>query len=239
MTVASKATHWRFWTIPIPEILKRFTLSSPVLGGGVFGSSERWSSHRQHGQASAKGKGTLVWIDCEMTGLDPDSDDIIEIFCLITNDQLELVDDAGWGTVVHQSKERMDLMDEWCTRVHGNSGLTAAVIESAVTSEQAADQLLAYVRCHIPDKGVALLAGNSVHVDQAFLRKGPYEKVLNHLHYRILDVSSLKEAARRWCPKISSTVPAKKTLHQARQDIIESIEEARHYKSAIFQTSRA
>ncbi|KAK0730564.1 ribonuclease H-like domain-containing protein [Lasiosphaeris hirsuta] len=195
--------------------------------------------NRQYGQTSIKGKGTLVWIDCEMTGLDPDSDAIIEIFCLITDDQLELVDEAGWGTVVHQSRERMDLMDEWCTQTHGNNGLTAAVIKSTVTPEQAADQLLAYVRCHIPDKGVALLAGNSVHIDQDFLRKEPYKKVLNHLHYRIFDVSSLKEATRRWCPEISSAVPAKKTLHQARQDIIESIEEARYYKSVVFRSSCA
>jgi oligoribonuclease len=170
-----------------------------------------------------------------MTGLNPDTDAIIEIFCLITNDQLELVDNAGWGTLVHQPKERMDLMDEWCTRTHGNSGLTAAVIASTVTAEQAADELLAYIRTHVPDKRVALLAGNSVHADQAFLRKEPYSKVLDHLHYRILDVSSIKEAARRWCPKVASKVPAKKGLHTAKEDILESIEEARYYKSTLFQ----
>lgn len=80
----------------------------------------------------------------------------------------------------------------------GDSGLTAAVIESTVTPQQAADGLLAYVQKYIPQKGTALLAGNSVHADRAFLRKAPYNKVLDHLHYRILDVSSIKEAARRW-----------------------------------------
>ncbi|KAK0656015.1 ribonuclease H-like domain-containing protein [Cercophora newfieldiana] len=182
-------------------------------------------------------QGSLVWIDCEMTGLDPDSDAIIEIFCLITNDQLELVDEAGWGAVVHQPKDRMDLMDEWCTRTHGNSGLTAAVIASKVTPEQAADELLAYIRSHVPTKRAALLAGNSVHADRAFLRKGPYNKVLDHLHYRILDVSSIKEAARRWCPDAASRAPAKKGLHTAREDILESIEEAWYYRSAIFHPS--
>jgi len=172
-----------------------------------------------------------------MTGLNPDSEEIIEIFCLITNGQLELLDEGGWGTVIHQSKERMDLMDEWCTRVHGDSGLTAAVIRSTVIPEQAAEGLLTYIQSHVPNKGVALLAGNSVHADQAFLRKRPYRTVLDHLHYRILDVSSIKEAARRWCPSKASRAPAKKGLHTAKEDILESIEEARYYKSAIFQPS--
>ncbi|EOO02475.1 putative rna exonuclease protein [Phaeoacremonium minimum UCRPA7] len=177
----------------------------------------------------------LVWIDCEMTGLNVDSDHIIEIFCLITDGDLNLLDEAGWGTVIHQSKERMDMMDEWCTRVHGKSGLTAAVIESSVTAQQAADELLAYIQKYVPDRKTALLAGNSVHADRAFLRKEPYKKVTQHLHHRIMDVSTLKEAAKRWCPEIARRVPSKKALHQARQDIIESIEEAKYYKEAIFQ----
>lgn len=174
-----------------------------------------------------------------MTGLDPDSDAIIEIFCLITDDQLELVEEEGWGTVVHQSKDRMDKMDDWCTRVHGESGLTAAVVNSNVTPKQAADGLLAYVRRHVPTERMALLAGNSVHGDRAFLSKEPYKQVVDYLHYRILDVSSLKEAARHWCPEIASAAPGKKALHKAKQDIIESIEEARYYKLAIFQAAGA
>ncbi|KAK3989225.1 ribonuclease H-like protein [Cladorrhinum sp. PSN332] len=177
----------------------------------------------------------LVWIDCEMTGLDPDTDSIIEIYCLITDGQLKLLDPIGWGAVVHQPKQRMDAMDAWCTRVHGESGLTAAVISSTVTPEQAADELLAYVKQYVPGARVALLAGNSVHADRAFLRKGPYNKVLDHLHYRILDVSSIKEAARRWCPELAAAAPTKKGLHKAKDDILESIEEAKYYQSAIFQ----
>lgn len=172
-----------------------------------------------------------------MTGLNPDSDAVIEIFCLITNDQLELVDEAGWGTVIHQTKERMDLMDEWCTRTHGNSGLTAAVIASQVTPDQAANELLEYIQSYVPKKRVALLAGNSVHADRAFLRKEPFAKILDHLHYRILDVSSIKEATWRWCPAVASKAPAKKGLHTAKDDILESINEARYYRSTIFQPS--
>lgn len=170
-----------------------------------------------------------------MTGLDPDREEIIEIFCIITTGTLEVVDEAGWGTVIHQSKERMDQMDDWCTRTHEKSGLTAAVIASTVTAEQAADELLAYIKKYVPEKG-AVLAGNSVHADRAFLRKEPYKKVVRHLHHRILDVSTLKEAARRWLPKeVIRGAPMKKGLHQAKDDILESIEEARYYKEIIFQ----
>ncbi|KAI8160740.1 Oligoribonuclease [Colletotrichum sp. SAR 10_65] len=179
--------------------------------------------------------GPLVWIDCEMTGLDPDKEEIIEIFCIITTGNLEVVDPEGWGCVVHQSEERMAQMDDWCTKTHGNSGLTAAVIKSITTPEQAADELLAYVKRHVPEKRTALLAGNSVHADRSFLVKEPYRKVMDHLHYRILDVSSIKEAAKRWAPtQVLDNVPVKQGLHQAKEDILESIAEAKYYREAIF-----
>lgn len=171
-----------------------------------------------------------------MTGLNVDRDVIIEIFCIITKGNLEVVDEAGRGWVIQQTKERMDEMDDWCTRTHGNSGLTAKVIASTVTPEQAADELLAYIKTYIPERKKGLLAGNSVHADRAFLRKEPYYKVTSHLHHRILDVSSLKEAARRWCPKgVIRGAPVKEGLHEARADILESIAEAKYYKEAIFQ----
>lgn len=175
-----------------------------------------------------------------MTGLDPDSDEIIEIFCLITDGQLGLLDETGWGTVVHQPKERMDGMDEWCRRTHSASGLTTAVLASNVTADSAAGDLLAYIQQHVPARRTALLAGNSVHADHAFLRKEPYKKVVDYLHYRILDVSTIKEAARRWCPdRVLAAAPAKRGLHKARDDILESIAEAHYYKEYIFQLSHA
>jgi oligoribonuclease len=173
-----------------------------------------------------------------MTGLDPDTDEIIEIFCVVTDGDLTLLDNQGWGTVVHQSRERMDLMDEWCTHTHGRSGLTDAVVASTVTPEQAAAGLLAYIQRFVPRPRVGLLAGSSVHADKAFLRKGPYKAVVDHLHYRILDVSSIKEAAKRWAPGVMAGVPKKRGLHQAKADILESIAEARHYRSAVFLAAK-
>jgi len=174
-----------------------------------------------------------------MTGLDPDADDIIEIFCLVTDGNLQLLDDEGFGVVVHQPQERMDKMDAWCTRVHGASGLTAAVVASRVTPQQAADGLLTYIQRFVPQPGIALLAGNSVHADKAFLRRGPYAKVDRHLHYRILDVSSIKEAAKRWAPQTLARTPRKEGLHQAKADILESLAEARYYRDVLFAPALA
>ncbi|KAI0002787.1 ribonuclease H-like protein [Xylariaceae sp. FL0662B] len=177
--------------------------------------------------------GELVWIDCEMTGLDPDHDEILEIFCIITTKTLEIVDENGWGTVIHQPREKLDKMDEWCTQTHRDTGLTAAVEASTVTPEQAADELLEYIKKYAPRR--ALLAGNSVHADRAFLRKEPYKKVTDYLHHRILDVSTLGEAVARWCPRsVIKNAPTKRLVHQAKEDILESIEEARYYKEVIF-----
>jgi len=130
----------------------------------------------------------------------------------------------------------MSIQDEWCIQTHGENGLTKAVLESKVTPEQAATELHQYIKKFIPEPKRALLAGNTVHADKAFLRKEPYKKVHDHLHHRILDVSSLKEAAKRWSSlDVLLKVPEKKLVHMAKEDILESIEEARYYKEAIFQ----
>ena len=171
-----------------------------------------------------------------MTGLDPDKEEILEIFCIITTADLQVIDPKGFHAVIHWPAVRLDQMDAWCTDTHGKSGLTAAVHASTTTPEQAADGLFQYVTKYIPEQRKALLAGNSIHADRAFLRKGPYAKVMDHLHYRLLDVSTIKEAARRWCPEsVMAQVPAKKARHLAKDDILESIEEAKYYRNVIFQ----
>ena len=170
-----------------------------------------------------------------MTGLDPDIDTIMSISCFVTDAQLNVLDNQGWDAVIHHDKATLDTMDGWCTKTHGDSGLTAASIESNTTPEQAADGLFNYIRKFISEPRQGLLAGNSVHCDKAFLVKPPYAQVIKYLHYRILDVSSLKEAARRWAPDEDLIkVPRKKTLHQARDDILESIEEAKYYRDTFF-----
>ncbi|EKD13149.1 uncharacterized protein L3040_002951 [Drepanopeziza brunnea f. sp. 'multigermtubi'] len=171
-----------------------------------------------------------------MTGLDIDNDVIIEIFCIITNGNLDVMDESGWGAVIHQPKERMDKMDEWCTRTHGENGLTAAVIASKTTPEQAATGLLEYIKKFIPEPKRGLLAGNSIHADKAFLRQEPYKQVVDHLHYRLFDVSTMKEALKRWGTlDLLLGLPKKKNSHTAKEDILESIEEARYFKEAVFQ----
>lgn len=170
-----------------------------------------------------------------MTGLNPDTEEILEIYCLVTTGNLELLDEEGFHAIVHWPKPRLDQMDDWCTATHGASGLTQAVLESTMTPQQAADGLYDYITRLIPEKRRGLLAGNSIHADRTFLRKEPYAKALDHLHYRLLDVTTIKEAARRWAaPRIVKKVPSKKGTHKARDDILESIEEAKYYRNAIF-----
>ncbi|KAL8666368.1 MAG: hypothetical protein Q9168_007500 [Polycauliona sp. 1 TL-2023] len=182
------------------------------------------------------GTDPLVWIDCEMTGLDVDNDEIISLCCFITDAQLNFLDEKGYEAVIHLDKSRLDAMDEWCIATHGKSGLTQASISSTTTAQEAADGLLAYIQMYVPRSGRGLLAGNTVHQDKAFLRKPPFDAVVRYLHYRILDVSSINEAARRWAPPGAlDQAPAKDGLHQARDDILDSIREARFYRDIFFK----
>nr|POF18536.1 putative oligoribonuclease [Quercus suber] len=178
----------------------------------------------------------LVWIDCEMTGLDVDGKDtIMSLAVFITDAELNLLDPDGYEAVIHHSKDQLDAMGEWCTNHHAASGLTQACLESSMTAETAATQLLEYIQKYVPERKKALLAGNTVHADRMFLAKEPWTKVVKYLHHRILDVSAIKEAARRWAPvAVLKKSPQKKGLHEAKADILESIEEARYYKKVFF-----
>ncbi|KAL4954499.1 ribonuclease H-like domain-containing protein [Aspergillus filifer] len=180
----------------------------------------------------------LVWIDCEMTGLDPSTDQILQICCFVTDAKLNLLDTTGFETVIHVPQSALDSMSQWCIDTHGRTGLTARVQNSTVTPESAAADLLAYIKRYVPRPRAALLAGNSVHADKAFLACGPYAAVLEWLHYRIVDVSTLKEMVRRWGDdQVLKNVPEKKEVHEAREDILESIEEMKYYRSVLFNKS--
>ncbi|GAB1728030.1 hypothetical protein NU195Hw_g5770t1 [Hortaea werneckii] len=181
----------------------------------------------------------LVWIDCEMTGLDLSKDTIMSLACFITDAQLNLLDDTGYECILQHSQEQLDAMGEWCQNHHGASGLTQACLNSTTTAETAATELLEYIQKFIPDRKQGLLAGNTVHADKAFLVQEPWRKVIRHLHHRILDVSAIKEAARRWAPEDAlKKSPQKKGKHEAKADILESIEEARYYRRVFFLGDR-
>ena len=200
-------------------------------------------------------KEPLVWIDCEvrdshapritqtntnnqMTGLDYENDSIMSIACFVTDYDLNLLESAGLEIFIHHSQERLDQMGDWCKAHHSKSGLSNACLESNTSAEEAATNLLNYVQRLVPDRRKALLAGNSVHADRMFLAKPPYKPVLQHLHHRLLDVSAIKEAARRWAPaEILKKGPQKAGKHEAKADILESIEEARFYRQAFFKAS--
>ncbi|KAJ7209716.1 ribonuclease H-like domain-containing protein [Mycena pura] len=180
----------------------------------------------------AYGDGPMVWIDCEMTGLDPSKDKILEIAVLITNGNLDLVDE-GIEYIIRTDKASLDAMDEWCTNQHGQSGLTQACLDSPHSHDEVSQAVLAYIKKWVPRRHVGILAGNSVHADRLFLAKYMPE-VVEWLHYRIIDVSSIKELSRRWYPEMG--IPKlTKSNHRALEDIRGSISELQWYRRNIFK----
>ncbi|HSD88728.1 MAG TPA: oligoribonuclease [Kofleriaceae bacterium] len=174
----------------------------------------------------------LVWLDMEMTGLDPDRERIIEVATIITDGQLTEVA-TGPELVIHQSDEILAAMDDWNKSHHGASGLIERVKASTVSDADAEAQTIAFINQHVSSKERPVLAGNSIHQDRRFIRR--YMPALEkRLHYRMVDVSTIKELARRWYPQIVTKQPPKKETHRALDDIRESIEELRFYKQQLF-----
>jgi len=168
----------------------------------------------------------------KMTGLNPSTDTILSLSCFVTDASLNLLDPHGFDAVIHHSESTIENMSAWCVEQHGRSGLSQACLDSTTSAEQAASDLLAYIKKHVGTPRTALLAGNSIHADKMFLMKPPWNVVLEFLHYRLFDVSAIKEAVRRWAPEtVLNGVPKKELKHTAREDVLESIEEARYYQS--------
>jgi oligoribonuclease len=173
----------------------------------------------------------IVWMDMEMSGLDHETDRILEVAVLVTDGQLEIVAE-GPDFILHQSDEVLAAMDEWNTTHHGQSGLTKRVSESTIEESQASAIVLEFLAAHT-EKKKAPLAGNSIHQDRRFVARYLPE-IEDWLHYRNVDVSTIKELARRWYPKQYAARPTKKGSHRAMDDLRESIEELKYYRKALF-----
>jgi len=173
----------------------------------------------------------LIWIDCEMTGLSLESDVLVEIAVLVTDSELNLIGE-GIDLVIKATPEQLAGMNEFVTQMHTSSGLITE-IPNGITLQAAEDAILAYLESTGTAPGKSQLAGNSVSVDRNFIARD-MPRLTEYLHYRTVDVSSIKELARRWFPKIYFAAPAKTGNHRALGDIQDSIEELKYYRTAIF-----
>lgn len=175
----------------------------------------------------------LLWLDMEMTGLDPARERVLEIATIVTDDALVEIA-AGPTLVVHQPDDVLAAMDRWNTEHHGASGLTERARTSTVTEAEAEAQTLAFVDAHFGPKDRPVLCGNSIHQDRRFIRR--YLPAFDaRLHYRMIDVSTIKELGRRWYPTELAAQPAKAESHRALDDIRESIAELRYYRAHLFK----
>lgn len=174
----------------------------------------------------------LVWIDLEMTGLEPEKDSILEIATLITDNKLELIA-KGPELIIHQSDLVLNTMNDWCKKQHGKTGLTESVRASTISLQEAERQTLEFIQTYCK-KETSPLCGNTIYQDRAFLRKH-MPKIDQFLHYRIIDVSSVKELVKRWYPKDPLTEFKKSDTHRALADIQESVSELKQYRDAFFK----
>ncbi|KYN09727.1 putative oligoribonuclease [Trachymyrmex cornetzi] len=174
----------------------------------------------------------IVWIDMEMTGLDVDKDHILEIACVVTDKKLNIVSEE-LNIVIHQSDAILENMNDWCKETHTKTGLVENSRSSTISLEEAEKTVLDFLKKHIHERSCPL-AGSSVYMDRFFLYKN-MPLVNNYLHYRIIDVSTIKEIARRWNPNVYNSMPKKRVNHRALDDIKESINELKHYKKHFFK----
>ena len=175
----------------------------------------------------------LVWMDLEMTGLDPTRDVIVEIATIVTDDELVVVAE-GPDLVIHQPPEALADMDPVVVEMHTSSGLLTAIAESTITLEEAGDATLDFIRQYVPEARSVPLCGNSIGTDRRFLLRY-LPDIENYLHYRSVDVSTIKELARRWSPEVLGGLPRKAAAHRALDDIRESIAELRFYREQLFR----
>ena len=174
----------------------------------------------------------LVWMDLEMTGLDHTSDAIVEIATLITDDDLEIIAE-GPDLVVHVSDEVLAAMDPFVIDMHTRSGLLEQIKASTISLEDAGAQTLAFIKQHVPEERTVPLCGNSIGTDRRFLA-AYLPEIEEYLHYRSIDVSSVKELVKRWYPDVDAERPQGKGAHRALDDIRESVRELVYYRARVF-----
>ena len=172
-------------------------------------------------------------MDLEMTGLDPSVDLIVEIATLVTDDELEIVAE-GPDLVIHQSEDDLAVMGDYVRRMHTDSGLLARIASSTVSLSEAGSVTLEFIKSHATEPRTVPLAGNSIGTDRRFLA-ARLPEIEDWLHYRSVDVSTIKELARRWYPDAYAAAPSKKGHHRALDDIRESVAELRYYRTAVFR----
>ena len=175
----------------------------------------------------------LVWMDLEMTGLDPTSDVIVEIATLVTDDELEIIAE-GPDLVVTAPAEKLAGMDPVVREMHTRSGLLKAIESSTVTLEDAGAQTLDFIRAHVPEARSVPLCGNSIGTDRRFLA-AHLPEIEGYLHYRSIDVSTIKELSRRWYPEALAGAPTKAGGHRALDDVRESVAELRYWRDTVFR----
>jgi len=175
----------------------------------------------------------LVWMDLEMTGLDPARHTVVEIATLVTDDDLQVAAE-GPDLVIHQPADALAEMDDVVRKMHTKSGLLAAIESSTLSLEDAGKQTLDFIKQHVPEPRTVPLAGNSIGMDRRFLATHLPE-IEEDLHYRSVDVSTIKELCRRWYPDVLANAPEKAGGHRALDDIRESVEELKYYRTSVFK----
>lgn len=178
-----------------------------------------------------KSSGRIVWADCEMTGLNPEVDALIEVAVVVTDSNLNVLD-GGIDVLIKPPAAALKQMSDFVRNMHTSSGLLAEIDEGGLTMAEATTAIVDYIKNWVPDAEDAPLAGNSIGMDKLFLSANMPE-LISHLHYRVIDVSTLKELARRWYDRVWQCAPAKAEGHRALADIIESIDELRYYRQAM------
>ena len=222
------------------HLVARDEVGTGITGAGIRRQRqvgiETKQGNVEHGETLATDYHALVlaWMDLEMTGLEPERHVIVEIATLITDDNLEVVAE-GPDFVIHQSVEAMARMDDLVREMHIRSGLLPLIEASTTTPEEAGARTLEFLKEHIVEPRTVPLCGNSIGTDRRFLARW-YPEIEDYLHYRSVDVSTLKELARRWYPEVLAAAPKKARGHRALDDIRESLDELRHYRAQLFRS---